>query len=330
MPGWSSRRAWRRASMRLQGTPSTAPAMAAELHLRMLSAFAPRDGLFDVRYRVRDGGLARIFRSTASRAIARHDRAIGKRGCVCWLCGYAVAGAARTSRQRRCSGPTATTRGVRRAARVHAGRERDRRLRRRGLRTRLLGSPTRALGVEELERCNRRLAAALGADPRCADAARVLRVPGTRNFKALPPRPVELLRTRTPATGRRRSSALCPPCPEPPARSMPRRSRSGPHPDPLLMIEPARYVRVLTGRATHAPGQDPLPLPPRRDAEPSRVPLSRARLDVLRLHEPRRETARRRHLHPRLAAVGRSRERSRVPGATCAARRDALFGVRRG
>ena len=107
---------------------------------------------------------------------------------------------------------------------------------------------TGALGVEELERCNRRLAAALGADSRCADAARVLRVPGTRNFKALTPRPVELLRYTNARYRPEEILGALPAVPEPPARGMPRRSRSGPHPDPLLMIEPARYVRVLTGR----------------------------------------------------------------------------------
>ena len=38
----------------------------------------------------------------------------------------------------------------------------------------------------------KRLAAALSADPACVDAARIMRVPGTFNFKSDPPAPVEL------------------------------------------------------------------------------------------------------------------------------------------
>jgi hypothetical protein len=37
-----------------------------------------------------------------------------------------------------------------------------------------------------------RLSASLGADPACVDAARIMRVPGTFNFKTDPPAPVEL------------------------------------------------------------------------------------------------------------------------------------------
>src|SRR4051812_24748750 len=50
------------------------------------------------------------------------------------------------------------------------------------------------LGRDELERANRRLAYALGADPASADAARILRVPGTLSHKHEPPVPVAALR----------------------------------------------------------------------------------------------------------------------------------------
>src|SRR3954447_18231068 len=53
---------------------------------------------------------------------------------------------------------------------------------------------TEALGRDELERANRRLAHALGADPASADAARILRPPGTCSHKRLPPVPVEPIR----------------------------------------------------------------------------------------------------------------------------------------
>ena len=53
------------------------------------------------------------------------------------------------------------------------------------------------LGRDEVERANRRLAHALGADPASADAARILRVPGTRSHKHDPPTPVEAIRLDT-------------------------------------------------------------------------------------------------------------------------------------
>src|SRR3954470_18774261 len=47
---------------------------------------------------------------------------------------------------------------------------------------------------DEVERANRRLAHALGADPASADAARILRVPGTFSYKHSPPTPVDAVR----------------------------------------------------------------------------------------------------------------------------------------
>lgn len=52
---------------------------------------------------------------------------------------------------------------------------------------------TRPMPVEQLQQANRRLAAVLGADQCCADAARILRPPDTLNFKHDPPRPVTLV-----------------------------------------------------------------------------------------------------------------------------------------
>ena len=53
---------------------------------------------------------------------------------------------------------------------------------------------TEPLAADEVERANRRLAHALGADPASADAARILRVPATYSHKHQPPTPVEALR----------------------------------------------------------------------------------------------------------------------------------------
>ena len=49
-----------------------------------------------------------------------------------------------------------------------------------------------ALSAERVKPSLRRLCRALGADPSCVDIARVLRVPGTLNFKSDPPEPVVL------------------------------------------------------------------------------------------------------------------------------------------
>ena len=49
-----------------------------------------------------------------------------------------------------------------------------------------------AVTPDEAEKANRRLAHALSADMRSTDAARILRPPGTLNFKSSPPAPVEL------------------------------------------------------------------------------------------------------------------------------------------
>src|SRR4051794_3654564 len=56
---------------------------------------------------------------------------------------------------------------------------------------------TEPLARDEVERANRRLAQAPGADPAAADAARILRVPGTRSWKPQPPTAVAALRLDT-------------------------------------------------------------------------------------------------------------------------------------
>ena len=59
------------------------------------------------------------------------------------------------------------------------------------------GRSTEPLARDEVERANRRLAHALGADPASADAARILRVPGTLSHKHEPPTPVDAIRLDT-------------------------------------------------------------------------------------------------------------------------------------
>ncbi len=111
---------------------------------------------------------------------------------------------------------------------------------------------TAPLSPNELERANRRLALALGADSASADAARILRPPGTLSFKHDPPRPVTLERF----TGERFDTAdLVERLPElpPPPKPVPAPAASTTGGDPLRAIAPAVYVAALTGRA---PGRD--------------------------------------------------------------------------
>jgi len=106
------------------------------------------------------------------------------------------------------------------------------------------------LAPDALEQANRRLATALGADLASIDAARVLRPPGTLNFKTDPPALVAVeaftgerfntwellacLPALEPASGPRRAQA---------PRRAPRRVD-----DPLRILEPAVYVAALTGQ----------------------------------------------------------------------------------
>jgi hypothetical protein len=101
---------------------------------------------------------------------------------------------------------------------------------------------------DELERANRRLAYALGADPASADAARILRIPGTLSHKHDPPTKVEA--TRLDTDRRLDATDVTGSLPDPPAPAPARPSivPVGPRgDDPLLGIPPDVYVRRLLG-----------------------------------------------------------------------------------
>ena len=105
---------------------------------------------------------------------------------------------------------------------------------------------TEPLAADEVERANRRLAHALGADAASADAARILRVPGTYSHKHQPPVPVDALRLDV---DRRLAVAdVIGALPDPPqarrATPLPDSHRGD---DPLLTIAPDVYVRRLLG-----------------------------------------------------------------------------------
>src|SRR5215218_5105349 len=107
---------------------------------------------------------------------------------------------------------------------------------------------TQPLPRDELEAANRRLAHALGADPASADAARILRVPGTLSHKHEPPMPVEALRLDP--DRRFEADDVVGGLADPPA---PARAPFTPAlaqvrgDDPLLAIAPDVYVRRLLG-----------------------------------------------------------------------------------
>ena len=103
------------------------------------------------------------------------------------------------------------------------------------------------LAPDRLERANRRLAHALGADMRATDCARILRPPGTFNHKTGEPVPVEIERLNVEVYEAR---AIVEGLPDPPA---PRRRERPPaarlaSDDPLLGIPATVYVEALTGR----------------------------------------------------------------------------------
>ena len=105
---------------------------------------------------------------------------------------------------------------------------------------------TEPLTRDELERGNRRLAHALGADPVSADAARILRVPGTLSHKHDPPTRVDALRLE-PAV-RVNVADVVGGLPDPPTPTRPTFTPAAAgRDDPLLAIAPDVYVRRLLG-----------------------------------------------------------------------------------
>ena len=101
------------------------------------------------------------------------------------------------------------------------------------------------LEIAAVEALNRRMALAIGADGRSADGARILRPPGTRNFKLRPPAAVTL--ERMDPDVRYSPSALATKLPRLAERREPRSRRAPVGSDPLRAIPPATYVRVLLG-----------------------------------------------------------------------------------
>jgi len=129
----------------------------------------------------------------------------------------------------------------------------------------------RRCSPSELESANRRLALALAGDPACADAARILRPPGTFNHKHDPPRPVTLLVLREHA--RYSLAELTRGLPQDPSpvpggrRSAEPRIGRTPLDRDLLAIPAAEYVHVLAGLSPNREGKVRCPF--HSDSDPS-------------------------------------------------------------
>ncbi len=118
-------------------------------------------------------------------------------------------------------------------------------------------------GVLELEDLNRRLAHRLGSDPQVYDAPRILRPPGTHNFKHNPPQPVATIlwrpERRYPLHELRRGWSPVPAAPSStpiePTTTNRRRGDDG-----VLELPPAVYLPVLTGHPINKDGKVRCPL----------------------------------------------------------------------
>lgn len=131
--------------------------------------------------------------------------------------------------------------------------------------------PLRApLSPDEAKTALRRLAHHLGADMAAAEPARILRPPGTRNFKTDPPAQVECTRLEVPTralTAEEIVGELADPPAAAPVTTLPRRPVQSD--DPLLAIAPEVYVEALTGRPLGPGRKIPCPLPAHEDRTPS-------------------------------------------------------------
>ncbi len=114
---------------------------------------------------------------------------------------------------------------------------------------------------DELERANRRIAYAIGADMRSTDAPRILRPAGTFSYKGGAPVPVTLKRLvmDTYTTAEVTGTLADPPSHRPPARPECAGGLARGD-DPLATIAPAIYFEALTGLVPDRAGKVSCPL----------------------------------------------------------------------
>jgi RepB DNA-primase from phage plasmid len=172
---------------------------------------------------------------------------------------------------------------------------------------------TAPLPRDELERANRRFAHALGADPASADAARILRVPGTFSHKHEPPTPVDAIRLDRD----RRVDAIdvvggLPEAADGDPRGVHASAPTGARGRSAAGDRPRRLRAPPAGRRGATPSQSAVPVPRRSACKPACLRERRAGLVLLR-----RLPARRHDLRPRRASVRLRRSRRGLPPAAC-------------
>ncbi|MGH2878689.1 MAG: CHC2 zinc finger domain-containing protein [Solirubrobacteraceae bacterium] len=247
-------------------TPTSRQVEEAGRYVAMLTLAAPPGSLLDIRYRTRDRGFARLFLHTSDEHAGRRIARIGTHTDVYIGCA-----------------PRARYRGTREDLTATAVIWADCDDRRALESAQAFNPPptmivasgtpnhghaywslTDPLRPNELEQANRRLARILAADVKCADPTRILRPPGTYNYKHDPPNPVDLLEH----TGLRHSTKAilatlaARDCPHPDSHRLPTREQ-----DPLHQIAPAHYVRLLTGQTPNSEGKIACPF--HADRKPS-------------------------------------------------------------
>jgi hypothetical protein len=133
----------------------------------------------------------------------------------------------------------------------------------------------RSLAPDDAAAANRQLAEILGADARSADATRILRVPGTRNFKHSPPHAVTLERFK-PARRFTVAEVVAPAAMDASTPAVVSTEAAAPPvgDDPLGRVPPAAYVEVLTGQARGRDGKVSCPF--HEDRTPSLHAYARA------------------------------------------------------
>ncbi len=133
-----------------------------------------------------------------------------------------------------------------------------------------------ALEAEHCEELNRKLAAALGADPVCFNRGRIMRAPGSRNYKAVEGgtagawcRVVMCDLARAPYSACALGAGLLDPRAPKPARSNLRRWHVDRGTEPWLELEPADYYRAITGDEPRRDGRVRCPNASHEDRHPS-------------------------------------------------------------
>jgi len=111
-------------------------------------------------------------------------------------------------------------------------------------------------GADETEHANRKLAAAIGGDSRATDAARILRPPGTANFKRVDaPRPVTVERVEVEVYEVEQVVGHLAEIHEPTPKGGPPPHALVATDEPLLAIPATLYVEALTGLVAGADGK---------------------------------------------------------------------------